>query len=278
VNERQTIAAFFDIDGTLVPSGSLEWRFVFYLLSRGQLGVRNALRWLLNGVRRTRLGWRAAIEENKFYLAGLPESLEVEWADSMALQHSIHKSIHKSVYKMGPFSGEGVQRIAWHQSLNHRVFLVSGTLAPLARAVANFLPGTVAVVATELAESKQRAGEHRGCAVWSGELCGEHMVGAAKRRAVQALAAKYSLNLDESYAYGDSVADCAMLECVGHPEVVNPSRRMALLARRRGWLVRHWQEDGQQERRPEDNERNQNASKIMSAERFSVPTAREQIR
>ena len=270
MNERQTIAAFFDIDGTLVPSGSLEWRFVFYLLSRGQLGARNALRWLVNGIRRTPLGWRAAIKENKFYLAGLPESLAVEWADSMALQHSIHK--------ISLFSYEGMQRIAWHQSLNHRVFLVSGTLAPLARAVANFLPGTVAVVATELAESKQRAGEHRGCAVWSGELCGEHMVGAAKRRAVQALAAKYSLNLDESYAYGDSVADCAMLECVGHPEVVNPSRRMALLARRRGWLVRHWQEDGQQERRPEDNERNQNASKIMSAERFSVPTAREQIR
>ena len=274
MNERQTIAAFFDIDGTLVPSGSLEWRFVFYLLSRGQLGVRNALRWLLNGVRRTRLGWRAAIEENKFYLAGLPESLAVEWADSMALQHSIHKSIHKSVHKMGPFSGEGVQRIAWHQSLNHRVFLVSGTLAPLARAVANFLPGTVAVVATELAESKQRAGEHRGCAVWSGELCGEHMVGAAKRRAVQALAAKYSLNLDESYAYGDSVADCAMLECVGHPEMVNPSRSMALLARRRGWPMRVWQGDG----RAANNARDENAPKIMAAENLSTPTARGQIR
>jgi HAD superfamily hydrolase (TIGR01490 family) len=262
VSQPQRIAAFFDIDGTLVPSGSLEWRFVFYLLSRGQLGARNALCWLLNGIRRTAHGWRAAIEENKFYLAGLPESLAVEWADSMALQHSIHK--------ISLFSYEGMQRIAWHQSLNHRVFLVSGTLAPLARAVANYLPGTLAVVATELAECRQAADKHGGCAVWSGELCGEHMVGAAKRRAVQALAAKYSLNLDESYAYGDSVADCAMLECVGHPEVVNPSHQLALIARRRGWPTRRWP--------AQHNARNQNAPKIMAAERFSVPTVREQIR
>ena len=266
MSQPQRIAAFFDIDGTLVPSGSLEWRFVFYLLSRGQLGARNALCWLLNGIRRTALGWRAAIEENKFYLAGLPESLAVEWADSMALQHSIHK--------ITLFSYEGMQRIAWHQSLNHRVFLVSGTLAPLARAVANYLPGTVAVVATELAECRQAVGKDRGCALWSGELSGEHMVGAAKRRAVQALAAKYSLNLNESYAYGDSVADCAVLECVGHPEMVNPSRRMALLARRRGWPMRVWQGDG----RAANNARDENAPKIMAAEDLSTPTARGQIR
>jgi HAD superfamily hydrolase (TIGR01490 family) len=275
VNQPQTIAAFFDIDGTLVPSGSLEWRFVFCLLSRGELGARNMLRWLLNGVRRAPRGWRAAIEENKFYLAGLPESFAAEWADSMAWQHSIDS---KSIHKMGAFSEEGVRRIAWHQSLNHRVFLVSGTLAPLARAAAKFWPGSVDVVATELAESKQPADEHRGCAVWSGELAGEHMVGAAKRRAVQALAAKYSLNLGESYAYGDSVADCAMLECVGHPEVVNPTRSMALLARRRGWPARHWRTERQPEGPAEHNARDENPRKITAVERFSAPTAREQTR
>jgi hypothetical protein len=67
------------------------------------------------------------------------------------------------------------------------------------------------------------------------------MVGAAKARAVQVLAAKHQLNLNDSHAYGDSVADCGMLECVGHPEVVNPSRHMALLARKRGWPMQRWE-------------------------------------
>jgi FMN phosphatase YigB (HAD superfamily) len=64
VNEPRTVGAFFDIDGTLVPSGSLEWRFVFYLLSRDKIGVRNIGRWLLNAIRLAPQGWRHAIETN----------------------------------------------------------------------------------------------------------------------------------------------------------------------------------------------------------------------
>jgi HAD superfamily hydrolase (TIGR01490 family) len=232
VNDPRKIAAFFDIDGTLVPSGSLEWRFVLYLLSRKELRARNIGRWLLQGIRLMPRGWQRVIKPNKYYLAGLPVSLAADWADSIAFEHSNRNG--------GFISPDGLDRIAWHQSRDHRVFLVSGTLAPLATAVANFLPGKLEVVATELAASEPPSSKHRGAALWSGELAGAHMVGAAKLRAVRVLAAKHQLNLNDSYAYGDSVADCAMLECVGHPEVVNPSRSMALRARQRGWPVYRW--------------------------------------
>jgi phosphoserine phosphatase len=67
-----------------------------------------------------------------------------------------------------------------------------------------------------------------------------HMVGEPKRDCLLALAKQHDLNLNLSYAYGDSSADCAMLECVGHPEAVNPVRRLARAARKRGWTVSRW--------------------------------------
>jgi HAD superfamily hydrolase (TIGR01490 family) len=262
VNDPRAVGAFFDIDETLVPSGSLEWRFVLYLLSRNELRARNFARWLLDAIRLAPQGWRRAIETNKFYLAGLPVSLAAEWAGSIALERANRNA--------APISPEGLQRIAWHQSQNHRIFLISGTLAPLASAFATFLPGQMEVVATELAERVWPSGKGREGTAWTGELASEHMVGAAKVRAVQALAAKHQLNLKDSYAYGDSVADCAMLECVGHPEVVNPARRMALLARRRGWPMNRWESANDRQA--------ENYSGFSAAKQTSAPAVREPTR
>jgi phosphoserine phosphatase len=250
MSSRQTIAAFFDLDGTLLPAPSLEWRFVSYLLSGNKLGASNIARWLLHVAPPFLRGARRAIEENKFYLAGLPLSLLADWEDSIPLDRS------------NPEAGleifdEGLKRIAWHQSRGHSVFLISGTLAPLARVVAGVLPGKVVAVATELkilgnahcADQRSANGAddsvrvfpiNQNSAIWTGELAGAHMVGEAKRRVLRTLAARHHLDLASSYAYGDSIADCAMLESVGHPEVVNPSRPMAFVARKRGWPVSRW--------------------------------------
>lgn len=250
MSSRQTIAAFFDLDGTLLPAPSVECRFVRYLLSRRRLGASNIARWLLHGASSFLHGPRQAVEQNKFYLAWLPISLAGDWGDSIAFDCSNLKPGFE-IFR------EGLNRIAWHQSRDHRVFLVSGTLAPLARVVAAVLPGRVEAAATELkildkahsADQPLANGAddavrvfpvNQTSAVWTGELAGTHMVGKAKLRALRALATQYHLDLGSSYAYGDSIADCAMLESVGHPEVVNPSRSMAFVARKRGWPVSRW--------------------------------------
>jgi phosphoserine phosphatase len=93
------------------------------------------------------------------------------------------------------------------------VFFVSGTLGPLARAVARCLSEQLEVLATELESSGS---------VWTGRLAGEHLSGEAKARAVRALAVRHGLELSESYAYGNCLADLPMLESVGRPVAVNP--------------------------------------------------------
>jgi hypothetical protein len=37
MNSPQNVGAFFDLDGTLLPPPSLEWRFIGYLLERDQI-------------------------------------------------------------------------------------------------------------------------------------------------------------------------------------------------------------------------------------------------
>ena len=50
----------------------------------------------------------------------------------------------------------------------------------------------------------------------------------------------HDLDLTESFAYGDSIADLPMLETVGHPRVVNPDKKLSAVAKKRGWPIHHW--------------------------------------
>jgi alcohol-forming fatty acyl-CoA reductase len=194
------VGAFFDLDGTLLPAPSLEWRFIAWLAARDEIDGGHLARWLRHFARNI---WRdpyAATFENKSYLCGLRESLAAEWEGSLGAD------------SLRCFAS-GIERLAWHQAQGHRVFLVSGTLGPLARAAARRLPGPIESCASELEACDGR---------WTGRLAGEHLRGEAKERAVQRLAARHDLDLGESCAYGNCLADLPMLEAVGHPVAVNP--------------------------------------------------------
>jgi phosphoserine phosphatase len=68
------------------------------------------------------------------------------------------------------------------------------------------------------------------------------MSNKAKSHALKTAAATHNLDLAKSYAYGNSTADVPMLESVAHPQAVNPSRRLARIARQNNWPTSHWTE------------------------------------
>jgi HAD superfamily hydrolase (TIGR01490 family) len=217
------IGAFFDIDGTLLPAPSLEWRFASYLLARHKIRVTNIIRWLAQGAKALLPGTNSDLDANKYYLAQVQESAVADWENSLAAVSPDANPL--------PLFAEGVERISWHLAQGHRVFLVTGTLAPLARVIAKRFRGAADVCATELEVRDEN---------WTGRLVGEHLSGVAKTRAILKLARKYDLSLAGSYAYGNDVADGPMLSAVGHALAVNPSKTLARLAKDRGWNVRHW--------------------------------------
>jgi HAD superfamily hydrolase (TIGR01490 family) len=112
--------------------------------------------------------------------------------------------------------------------------LVTGSLdfiiAPLAEEL-----GVADILAASLIESHGR---------FTGQLTAEPLCDQEKARRVRTFAEQNGIDLSRSYAYGDSIADLAMLEAVGHPQAVNPDRALAAVARARGWPVLRWKARG----------------------------------
>ncbi len=76
--------------------------------------------------------------------------------------------------------------------------------------------------------------------VCTGALEGEIYHQEAKAAVVRRLAAERGLDLEHSFAFGDSTNDRFMLEAVGRPYTVNPSRGLLKLARANDWPVLKW--------------------------------------
>jgi HAD superfamily hydrolase (TIGR01490 family) len=226
------VAAFFDIDGTLLPEPSLERRVLASLRHAGAISLQNYLRWLLRSIRLAPDGSSAIAFANKMHLRGLtPDSLR-------GIGASFRDASKEPMSP--PFFPAALAQAAWHAELGHSLVLVSGTLAPLAHLVAaalavrlaarNAVPH-IAVCATRLEEIAGR---------YTGEIVGEALFGPAKARAMHQIAAAERLELQRCYAYANTHSDRWMLAAVGRPAVVNPTRELQRIARLNDWPILHW--------------------------------------
>ena len=218
MNRGGGIGAFFDLDGTLMTAPSVERRFIFYLLSSGLIGPQQIARWGMRFVTNVARNPCAAIGANKAYFSGVSTRRAEEWSRHLAL-HPMR------------FFSDGVDRLRFHFTEGHRIFLITGAPAPLAELVASYFSVPLTIIGTRLVA---RDG------LWTGEVAGEHMCGTAKHRAIVGLAAAHGLDLTRSFAYGDSVSDLPMLETVGYPAAVNPSTKLERAARARNWPTLRW--------------------------------------
>lgn len=115
-----------------------------------------------------------------------------------------------------------------HQDAGRRVYIVTAASNELAQMLAG-------VLAFDGAIGSQFSAVSDG--VYTGVPEGLFVYGAGKARAVRQLAQREQLDLDDSYAYSDSVSDLPMLRAVGHPVAVNPDAALGRLAREEGWEV-----------------------------------------
>src|SRR5882757_8314975 len=214
VEQERRVAAFFDIDGTLVPAPSLERRLFRELRRTGTMPSMNYARWGMEAVRLLPRGLTAIAHGNKSYLRGLREEQILEAVEPIA------------------FFEEGVARVEWHARREHQIVLVSGMVKALeCELEARGVERDVLVSATRLEE---RDG------VFTGRVLGEANYGEAKRRAMEVVARAMQKNLRESHAYGNTLLDRPMLDAVGHGHAVNPGKELAGTANLRDWAIWHW--------------------------------------
>ncbi|MDR0594738.1 MAG: HAD-IB family hydrolase [Bifidobacteriaceae bacterium] len=212
-------AAFFDLDktiiarsstvaltSTLIAEGMLRRRTVlksayaqaaYQFVSSGQIQSER-LRQLLGGIV---AGWDAS------RLAGLAR-------DRLAAK------VWPQVFD------EAAELIQSHRDAGRDVVIVSASGRELVEPIGAML-GADHCLATRL---EVKNGRYTGQAEFFN-------YGPAKVEAMTALAERHGYDLARSFAYSDSITDLPMLEAVGHPAVVNPSRALRRIAVERGWQV-----------------------------------------
>jgi len=207
--------AIFDIDGTLIE-GSTERRFWRYLARHGHQGPRQVLAYLWFLVRYLTAYGAHTPKKNKAYLF----ALKTERVRSLATSF-VATEILPRLYL------PTVQRLQQHLRRGDTVVLLSGTLEPIARALADAL-GVQHVRATVCRErdGRYRAGPPQ-----------VHPFGAVKLELAKQLAADVGADLQQASAYGDSKHDLALLQAVANPVAVLPDPPLLATARGNDWDI-----------------------------------------
>ena len=211
------VAAFFDVDGTLIAnnSGTLYMKF---MRRRGEIRRRDVFRtsYLYLRYRLGLLDIEAAAASTSAWIRG---RLERDIADHCRVWY--REMVRQYLLP------EMVRRVRQHQAQGHVVALLSSTTPYLAGPLAEELGIEHLIVSRLIVEDGRFTGDvHR-------PIC----YGAGKIHWAKRFAAERDIDLAASWFYTDSVTDLPMLEIVGHPEIVNPDLRLRREARRRGWNI-----------------------------------------
>jgi HAD superfamily hydrolase (TIGR01490 family) len=214
-------AAFFDVDRTLLPGSAL-----FPLaaeLARGGLIPRRLLPILaLDHLRYVRYGSerRAALARAKG--ASLRVIAGRHREDLLALASVVvDRAVRPRLYP------EALALIEAHRDAGHLVFLASSGPQDYVEILAEAV-GADGALGTRAEVSD---------GVYTGRLLGNLAHGPEKASRVRALAMEREIHRRSSIAYSDSISDLPLLELVGNPVVVNPSRALARAARDRDWPI-----------------------------------------
>jgi HAD superfamily hydrolase (TIGR01490 family) len=213
------IAAFFDLDNTIIPGPAIERDYFVVLWRHGLVGVRDFARSVSVLVRAMPPFSLDPLRRYKPYLAGKT----VATIEAHALGF-----FWKSVC---PRISEHARRaIEEHRAQNHHLVLLTGSPEFLVEPLAHFLK------IEEIAAARL----DQDGTLYTGRVIEPCPYRQGKRVVAERLAAERGFDLAACYMYGDSPGDLPVLEAVGHPRVVNPIRGMARIARRRGWPILRW--------------------------------------
>lgn len=219
-SKPSTQAAFFDLDKTIIAKSSM-------------LAFSKTLR--KNGLLNRRALIQAAYAQAVFQLVGANEG-KMEKIRQVALDLTkgwnhdhvkaiVSETLHDVVVPI--IYDDAVELIEKHKAQGRLIVIVSSAPSEIVEPIAEHL-GVDEFIATT-----SRLDENGN---YSGEL-EFYSYGSYKPQAVKHLAEKFNIDLENSYAYSDSITDVPLLECVGNPVAVNPDRELARIAEERGWTI-----------------------------------------
>jgi len=215
-----TVAAFFDLDGTLIP-GSANIPLAKAAFRHGFISPTDLLKDLRNGL--------------SFLLKGATDERSAQVRDRILRAVQGHRAadvealgehfLDELVASITPAMNAVLDR---HAAAGHDRIVVSASPTEIVSRLA-----TGAGLEHGLGTTAARDDD----GVYTGELAGPFCYREGKVAIMAALALQNGYDLAQCYAYSDSISDLPMLEAVGHPVAVNPEPELRELAVERGWPV-----------------------------------------
>ncbi|PFG42097.1 HAD superfamily hydrolase (TIGR01490 family) [Isoptericola jiangsuensis] len=221
-------AAFFDVDNTIIR-GASSFHLARALYQRRFFGTADLLRFGLIQAKYLVFGEsRSQIETVR------TRALSLIAGRSVAEVTAVGEEVYDTVLALRIFPGTK-RLLDEHLAAGDQVWLVTATPVEIGGLIARRLGGTGCL---------GTVAEHSG-GYYTGALIGDLMHGEAKGAAVRELAEREGIDLDASYAYGDSLNDLPMMRSVGHPCPINPDARLRRFAKEVGWPIREFRGRGQ---------------------------------
>jgi HAD superfamily hydrolase (TIGR01490 family) len=212
-------AAFFDLDKTIIAkSSSLAFSKPFQaggMITRGAM-LRSAYAqfvYLVGGADHDQM------EKIRAFMSQLVEGWDVETVKEIVAE-TLHHVVDPIVYD------EAVSLMEEHRAAGRDVVVVSASGTEVVEPIGEML-GADHVIASRLE-------------ILDGRYTGDidyYAYAEEKARAIESMAIERGYDLEQCFAYSDSITDAPMLELVGHPHAVNPDKDLRRLAADRGWPI-----------------------------------------
>lgn len=204
------IAAFFDIDGTIYREGLITE--VFKKIIKYELVDKE--KWE-NEVRPAYISWDKRQGDYDTYLLKMVDIYmeAIIGTGEEHIKHIARKVIEQKGDRVYTFTRE---RIKWHKNQGHIVIAISGSPIELVK---------------EMSE-KYHMDDYRGTIYEvdeNGKYNGEVIPmwdSNSKKKAINELVEKYNIDLNNSYAYGDTSGDYTMFKSVSCPFAINPTKEL----------------------------------------------------
>lgn len=212
-----TVGAFFDFDGTLIHGYSAALYFRQRLASR-EMGPQELLGTLIEVFNMQQRGHDVTrlVDVGLGALSGTTLT-DLEEMGQQLFRTQISAQLYPDARRL----------VLAHLRAGHTVALASSATRFQAQAAAEDL-GIEHLLVTEIEALD---------GIVTGRVDGPILWGPGKAAAVEAFAAERSLDLSESYAYGNGGEDVLYLETVGRPRPLNADSTLTQAAEERGWPV-----------------------------------------
>lgn len=226
ITDEKRVAAFFDLDGTLMSSNVIE---TYLWLRLGELsGTQKAAEIARMASKVPGYVWADRTERGT-----LLRTVYKEYAGARLSELDQIVDEHLTTHILGRLAPDAVRRIREHRAAGHVTVLVTGAIRPLTRPL---MPLFDHIEAADLAV------DDRGFC--TGHLAASPLVGESRGAFVREWSRREGISPSDCFAYADSHSDLPLLAAVGHPVAVRPDVSLFRHAKKSHWSIVDWESPG----------------------------------